>query len=1241
MIGGITWAQTTFTENAAAHNLNLGLSKDGGHAWCDFDRDGDLDVLVLEASNSAKSFLMQNNGGNFTNVQSTLAPGMLGDAAERQAVWGDLNNDGRPDFMINSHGGGGGTTVAFQIFLQNSNGTFGDGAGGFNPITIGRNSNADIRINPINAEGAGFFDFEGDGDLDIFFDSHNYGIELVQNNFIDHVTHTIVNPPAVNLFTHITPGNGSGVVEYGLNQFATDGDYGTAADVDDDGWVDIFMRKRNENDLFLNQGGMFTSGADLGQASNSNKGANGLWDLDNDGDLDAVWTENGLTQIYRNDGPGIWTALGSVTFPGLPQPNNVNNGNSSARIDALAGGDIDNDGDIDILFVGNSRSYLFINQLNSPTPAPGVIGSGTAMTFSLDAQTFNSNNGEGSTMVDFDDDGDLDIYININNGPNELYVNNLPAANRNNHLLIDVTEDRDASGNTGGYAGRIAIGTNVILKDCAGNIISGLRQVNGVYGHGTQIPEEVHFGLPLGEGETYTVEVHYPQYYDSATGTTTRLVATAIAEPSTIPGTNHYVLTTTDVETIENPNAPDAVDDSVTVPFGNTVSIQINLFNNDSEPDGDNFFIESIVQPSVGTVVIDDANNGLVTYTYSAGTPFPGVSFDYTISDAMFITCAAQGKSDTATVNIYEPCADPSGLDTDGDGINDVCDYDDDNDGIPDFEEQLCSTTNPGSLGTPTTVQGGTAVDEVYTDFGGLWYSTNSAINSVQPNLSHNVIAFGSGGNLYSTGVVNNNMLDTDSDGRYDAVDTNGDGNGDITSSEQLWQAFRPSAAITGKVALEGSNNDGSTAAPLGSTVVSNLATDPLNPLLTNGARGLDLGTGIANINDAWFFNISTIELGAIGDGQPDILFTQIALVTSAVSHKIAFFDVAGNPVGNEVEITSNAGGALEFVIANQRTDAYQADGTPWQSNEIKPMRMATVELSEFGLNATNFANVALMRLTMSANADTAFLAYNTDSFGDFCSDLDTDADGIPDRVDLDSDNDGIYDVVEAGHDLVHTNGVLIGAVGSDGILDALQSNPNNQSTNYIISDTDGDGFFDVVDLDSDADGCNDVIEAGFTDGDGDGELASAPVTVDGNGLVTSGIDGYTTPEDSNANSVFDFQEFSATPTIDNQPQDVMICDACTGTFTVSTTQADSYQWQLFNGTIWVDLTDTGIYTGTTTHTLIITNPPQSENGNQYRVLVSNSINNCVALTSNTATLTVGVRTVITNRRITYRAKPN
>ncbi|MEP3207750.1 MAG: FG-GAP-like repeat-containing protein [Maribacter sp.] len=1131
-------AQTTFTESAASYGLNLGQNKDGGHAWADFDGDGLLDVLVLEnnSSSGVKSFLMrQSPAGTFTNVQATLAPGMLGDRAERQAAWGDVNSDGRPDFMINSSGTSS-AVVAIQIFIQNADGTFGDGIGGTTPLTVGENSSATITINPLNTEGTGFFDFEGDGDLDIFFDSHNYGIELLRNNYIDHVTHTVVNPAPASLFTHITTANGSPNVQFGLNQFATDGDYGSAADVNDDGWVDIFMRKRDENDFFLNQGGTFTNGSDLAQAENGNKGGNGLWDLDNDGDLDAVWTENGLNQIFRNDGAGVWTALGAATFPGLPQPSNTDSGSSSNDIDALAGGDIDNDGDIDILFVGDSRSYLYINQLNSPTPAPGVVGSGTALTFTLDAETFNTRNGEGTTMIDIDDDGDLDIYMNISHSSgNQLFINNLPAANRNNHLLIDVSEDRGANGSTGGFPERVAIGTNVLIRDCAGNIVSGLRQVNGVYGHGTQSPQEVHFGLPLGESETYIIEVRYPNFYDASDPSGfSRLVATIVATPNTIPGTNHYDLSTTDAEIVENLNPPDAVDDLVVVPVGNTVSVQINLFDNDSEPDGENFFIDSVVQPAVGSVVIDDADAGLVTYTYSAGTLFPGTTFDYTITDSTISICPALGLSDTATVTVYEPCADPAGLDSDGDGINDVCDEDDDNDGILD------------SIESPRSV---------------LWV-TNGTPGTEEQNTIDKLIALG-----YSVTVVDDNV----------------GGNADNYAVTFVYEDVFSGDAFANVANL--------------TTTTKGVITseNALHDEILGGVTGGSSNTNLVNIVDSTHPITSGLALGNydIGDG-------------AFYANSLTSGTVLGRHPNNSVSIAVwEPGEAMETGTA--------------------PGRRAIVPHTN---NSGGF-NTAGEDLLVNAIIWTAG--------------IDTDGDGVDDDLDLDSDNDGIYDVVEAGHDVAHTSGVLTGSVALDGVADSVQASGQEDSgnVNYTVQDADSDGIRDAIELDADADGCNDVDEAGYTDDNNDGYLGPNPITSDVDGLVTSGSDGYTLPADADSNTIFDFREAGTAPSISAQPVDLIVCPGCDGTFSVTASNADVYQWQFFNGSIWIDLTDSGIHSGTATATLSITNASPSDDGNQYRVVVSNSTYVCTNEVSNVAILTMGVSTVITNRRITYRAKKN
>ena len=118
----------------------------------------------------------------------------------------------------------------------------------------------------------------------------------------------------------------------------------------------------------------------------------------------------------------------------------------------------------------------------------------------------------------------------------------------------------------------------------------------------------------------------------------------------------------------------------------------------------------------------------------------------------------------------------------------------------------------------------------------------------------------------------------------------------------------------------------------------------------------------------------------------------------------------------------------------------------------------------------------------------------------------DTDKDGVPDYIDLDSDNDGIPDKVEG-----------------------------------CEVDTDGDGIPNCLDLDSDGDGCNDVLESGFTDDDGDGFLGPEEVFVDINGLVTSGNDGYTDPNDLDLNGIEDYIEAGDTVNITQNPATVNV----------------------------------------------------------------------------------------------------
>ncbi len=91
--------------------------------------------------------------------------------------------------------------------------------------------------------------------------------------------------------------------------------------------------------------------------------------------------------------------------------------------------------------------------------------------------------------------------------------------------------------------------------------------------------------------------------------------------------------------------------------------------------------------------------------------------------------------------------------------------------------------------------------------------------------------------------------------------------------------------------------------------------------------------------------------------------------------------------------------------------------------------------------------------------------------------------------------------------------------------------------------------------------------------------------------------------------------------------------------FSVSTENADTYQWQVSvnGGVVFTDISDGADYTGTQTMNLIVNLVGVEKNNFRYRALASNSTTSCVIHNSNSAILTVKVKTVITNRRITHR----
>ncbi len=117
----------------------------------------------------------------------------------------------------------------------------------------------------------------------------------------------------------------------------------------------------------------------------------------------------------------------------------------------------------------------------------------------------------------------------------------------------------------------------------------------------------------------------------------------------------------------------------------------------------------------------------------------------------------------------------------------------------------------------------------------------------------------------------------------------------------------------------------------------------------------------------------------------------------------------------------------------------------------------------------------------------------------------------------------------------------------------------------------------------------------------------------------------------------------NSSPTIVLQPTDQTVASGNNGNFSVTATNADTYQWQVSSdgGSNFASIADGSEYSGSQTSNLTVISANPSKSGYIYRVLLSSSTNSCSPTTSSEATLTIQTGTVITNRKITFRVKQN
>jgi hypothetical protein len=445
-------------------------------AWGDYNNDGFEDLLLNG------SVLFRNDSGRgFTNVTDSVG---LTDAKGRGGLFADFNNDGWLDLYVSAGEGG-------ARFYKNDSGKFvflSDRAGGPD--------------NKYPTEGAGFADFDNDGWVDLYcanyenWEKHEYyPDQLFQNQH--------------GYFADVTKKSGI-IPPYGIDLAGRGVNWG---DFNNDGYQDCYVSNYRlcENFLWVNNhDSTFTNLAgQLGVAGDEVNGAYGHtigseWaDYDNDGDLDLFAANlahpryiefSNRSMLYEN--PLISTNRQS---PIANRQFADRRAASGIRYEEThsdpAWADVDNDGDLDLYITSiyeGRRSFLYVNQLYNDLWAPSSRRPPLfdEVTWLSGTRVFN---GWGCAFADFDNDGDQDLVVGSGSGV-KLFRND--TKNGNKWLEVRVI---------GRKANRAGIGARVTVTQGKSRQI---REVEGGKGTMSQNSLVQHFGF--GRFDTpVTVEVRF------------------------------------------------------------------------------------------------------------------------------------------------------------------------------------------------------------------------------------------------------------------------------------------------------------------------------------------------------------------------------------------------------------------------------------------------------------------------------------------------------------------------------------------------------------------------------------------------------------------------------------------------------------------------------------------------------------------------------------------------------------
>ena len=294
----------------------------------------------------------------------------------------------------------------------------------------------------IIAPGAALFDYDNDGDLDVYLPQGqmlgaaasttgaSQGGRLFRNDLVVNADGT-----RTLKFTDVTAA--SGIVSHGYGMGVATGDF------NNDGCVDLYLTNLGVNQLFRNNcDGTFTDVSKQSRTDDAGWSVSASFlDYDRDGWLDLFvgnyldWRAVSSTPCFGPSGRPDYCSPNVYQ----PQPSHLfhNNRNGTFTDVTVAAGisrefgpalgvstaDFNGDGWPDIYVANDGQpNQLWINQHDGTFKNTGLL-SGTALSAHGKAKS-----GMGVDAGDFDNDGDEDLFVtNLTGEGGDLYVNNGPA----------------------------------------------------------------------------------------------------------------------------------------------------------------------------------------------------------------------------------------------------------------------------------------------------------------------------------------------------------------------------------------------------------------------------------------------------------------------------------------------------------------------------------------------------------------------------------------------------------------------------------------------------------------------------------------------------------------------------------------------------------------------------------------------------------------------------------------------